>query len=137
MTPDQIRMVQSTWREIAPMSADAAKLFYGKLFEVDPRLRPLFRSNLEEQGRKLMAMITTAVNALEQVESLVPAVQDLGRRHASYGVQERDYETVGIALLWTLEKGLGSGFTPEVKLAWTDAYATLATVMKSAARLAA
>jgi len=132
MTPEQIRTVQSTWREIAPMSADAARLFYGKLFELDPRLRSLFRADIEQQGPRFMAAIDTAVDALAEVEAVVPSILELGRRHAHYGVQERDYQAVEAALLWTLEKGLGCSFTPDVKDAWTLAYAILDNMMKSA-----
>jgi hemoglobin-like flavoprotein len=137
MTSEQIEIVQSTWREIAPMRSDAATLFYGKLFDLDPSLRPLFRSDIDHQGRKFMSMIAMAVGALPQIETLMPAVQELGRRHAKYGVKAADYETVGAALLWTLEKGLGSAFTAEVRRAWAEAYATLASVMKAAGRIAA
>lgn len=137
MTPDQITLVQTSWEKVKPISDKAAELFYGKLFELDPELKDLFKGDMIEQGRKLMAMINTAVNALKNVEGIVPAVQDLGKRHAGYGVKDKDYDTVAAALLWTLEAGLGDDFTPEVKGAWTDTYVLLATTMKDAAREAA
>ncbi len=132
MTPQQINLVQTTWAQVVPIEATAAGLFYGKLFELDPTLKPLFKGDIKEQGKKLMKMIGVAVNGLTQLDQIVPAVQDLGRRHAGYAVKAEHYDTVGTALLWTLEAGLGAAFTPEVKEAWTTTYVTLATVMKDA-----
>lgn len=134
MTPEQVKLVQTSWEKVVPISDTAATLFYNRLFEVDPSLRPMFTSDIKEQGKKLMHMITVVVRGLDQLEKLVPAVQDLGRRHAGYHVQEKHYDTVGGALLWTLEKGLGEAFTPEVKTAWATAYGILATTMKDAAK---
>jgi hemoglobin-like flavoprotein len=133
MSPKQITLVQGTWQEVIPIREKAAALFYGKLFEMDPALKPLFKGDMTEQGRKLTAMISTAVNGLMALDALVPAVQDLGRRHVKYGVKDQHYDTVGAALLWTLETGLGSAFTPEVKDAWATAYGVLAKTMKDAA----
>jgi hemoglobin-like flavoprotein len=103
------------------------------LFELDPAIKPLFKSDLTEQGRKLMQMISVAVNNLDNVEAIMPAVKDLAVRHVGYGVTAAHYDTVGAALLWTLEKGLGSAWTPEVQAAWTETYGLLAQVMKAAA----
>lgn len=133
MTPKQVEIVQSTWALVVPIKDEAAAMFYGKLFEMDPSLSALFKGDMKEQGRKLMAMITTAVNSLTRLEALVPAVQQLGKRHQSYGVVDAHYATVGGALLWTLEAGLGSAFTPEVKEAWATTYGVLADTMKAAA----
>jgi hemoglobin-like flavoprotein len=133
MTPKQIRLVQSSWQQVLPISEQAAALFYGRLFELAPDYRRLFTSDSREQGRKLMQMITVAVNGLPKLDAIVPAVEDLGRRHLDYSVTEEMYDTVGEALLWTLEQGLGTGFTPEVEDAWSETYNTLADVMKSAA----
>jgi hemoglobin-like flavoprotein len=133
MTPSQIAIVQETWRQVLPIREQAAALFYGRLFELDPALRTLFRSDLAEQGRKLTAMINVAVNGLQQLGTLVPAVQDLGRRHVRYGVTEQHYAVVGAALLWTLQQGLGNAFTSEAREAWTSAYGVLADTMKEAA----
>ena len=134
MTPKQVELVQTTWEKVVPISDQAAALFYGRLFELDPALKPMFKTDIKEQGKKLMTMITTAVRGLKDLGRLVPAVQDLGRRHTGYGVKEEHYTTVGSALLWTLEKGLGDAFTPEVKEAWTTTYTVLATTMKDAAK---
>lgn len=133
MTPEQITLVQDTWKKVVPISATAASLFYNRLFELDPSLRPLFKAGIEEQGAKLMKMIDAAVGGLTDLDALVPVVQDLGRRHVGYGVEDGHYDTVGTALLWTLQKGLGPDYTPPVAQAWTDAYGTLAGVMKTAA----
>ncbi len=133
MNPQQIALVQSTWAKVVPIREQAATLFYRMLFEMDPALKHLFKGDMAEQGRKLTAMIGTAVSGLTQLESIVPAVQDLGRRHVEYGVKDAHYDTVGAALLWTLEQGLGPAFTPEVKDAWATAYGVLASTMKDAA----
>lgn len=134
LTAYQKRLVQDSFASIAGIADDAAILFYQRLFELDPSLRGMFRGDMTEQRRKLMQMITAAVKGLDRLEQLVPVVQDLGRRHGKYGVQESHYDTVGAALLWTLEAGLGRDFTPEVKEAWTAVYVLLATTMKQAAR---
>lgn len=133
MTPQQIALVQSTWQQVVPINDTAAALFYGRLFELDPGLKPLFKGDMAEQGRKLMAMIGTAVSGLARLDQIIPAVQDLGRRHVGYGVKDHHYATVGAALLWTLETGLGPAFTPEVEQAWATAYGALAGVMMEAA----
>jgi hemoglobin-like flavoprotein len=133
MTPKQIELVQTTWEKCVPIADQAAALFYGKLFELDPKLKPLFTSDIKEQGKKLMTMITMAVRGLNDLGRLVPAVEELGRRHVGYGVKDEHYATVGAALLWTLEQGLGSAFTPEVKEAWTEVYTVLATTMQKGA----
>ena len=137
MTPEQIELVKSSWAKVLPIADQAAALFYGRLFELDPALKPLFKGDMREQGAKLMKMINTAVNGLDRIEAIVPAVQALGERHVAYGVRERDYDTVGVALLWTLEKGLGEAFTPEVGQAWAGTYGLLADTMKAAAAKAA
>jgi hemoglobin-like flavoprotein len=134
LTVAQKDLVQNSFTSIATIADDAAILFYQKLFELDPSLKPMFRGDMAEQRKKLMQMLTAAVKGLDRLEQLVPVVQDLGRRHGAYGVRESHYETVGAALLWTLEAGLGKNFTPEVKEAWTAVYGLLATTMKNAAR---
>ena len=132
MRPEQIELVQTSFAKVAPIAKTAAALFYARLFELDPTLRPMFRTDLREQGRKLMAMLRMVVNGLTRLEPLVPAVEALGRRHVEYGVRDEHYEVVGAALLWTLRQGLGDDFTPETEAAWTEAYTILATVMKEA-----
>ncbi len=136
LTVAQKTLVQDSFKTIATIADDAAILLYQKLFELDPALRPMFPGDMTEQRKKLMQMITAAVKGLDRLEQLVPVVQDLGRRHAGYGVAESHYDTVGAALLWTLEAGLGKTFTAEMKEAWTAVYVLLATTMKDAARQA-
>ena len=133
MTSQQIELVQSSYRLIEPVAADVARAFYGRLFEVDPSLRPMFRGDMDEQGRKLMQMLGYAVGALRRLDQIIPAVEDLGRRHASYGVEEEHYTTVAAALLWTLTKCLGAAFTPEMCEAWTAVYGEVAGAMKRGA----
>ena len=134
MTSEQKALVQTTFAQVVPISTTAAELFYGRLFELKPALRALFKSDLHEQGKKLMQTLGFCVSKLDQLETILPAVRDLGKRHATYGVADADYDTVASALLWTLEKGLGAAFTPEVKEAWTEVYVALAGAMKEAAR---
>ena len=102
MNPKQIELVQTSWELVKPVSEQAAEMFYAKLFEMDPDIKPLFKGDMKEQGRKLMTMITTAVSSLHQLETILEPVQDLGRRHVDYGVRPEHYDTVGAALLWTL-----------------------------------
>jgi hemoglobin-like flavoprotein len=133
MTRGQIRIVQSTWIKVLPVGDAAAQLFYERLFETDPSLRPLFRGDMRLQREKLMQVIDAAVNGLSRLESIVQAIQDLGQRHTAYGIKDHDYDTVGAALLWTLDKNLGAQFTPDVKDAWATVYGVLATTMREAA----
>ena len=132
MTNEQIKLVQDSFRQVGPIAETAAQIFYARLFELDPDLELLFKGNLSEQGRKLMQMLGLAVNSLHRMEQLLPVVRSLGTRHIAYGVRDKDYGTVGQALLWTLRKGLGEGFTPDVEEAWTAVYGTLASEMQSA-----
>ena len=134
LTAAQKTLVQTSFATIVPIADDAAALFYQRLFELDPSLQAMFRGSMIEQRKKLMQMLTAAVKGLDRLEQLVPVVQDLGRRHAAYGVAEAHYDTVGAALLWTLEMGLGAAFTAETREAWTAVYGLLATTMQDAAR---
>jgi len=133
MTPHAKQLVQQSWALVAPISDVAAGLFSGRLFELDPSLRPLFKGDITEQGRKLMQTLAVVVKGIDNLDALVPAVEALGRRHGGYGVTDGHYDTVAAALLWTLEQGLGAAFTPEVRDAWVEAYTLLAAVMKRAA----
>jgi hemoglobin-like flavoprotein len=132
MTPEKIDLVQSSFKKVAPIAGTAADLFYDRLFEIAPEVRSLFSQDMKDQKSKLMAMLGTAVANLHKLETILPAVKALGERHKGYGVTAAHYAPVGAALLWTLEKGLGDDFTPEVKAAWTETYTALAGVMTSA-----
>lgn len=129
ITAQQKDQVQETWKLVEPISETAADLFYGKLFEIAPEVKPIFKSDIKEQGKKLMQMIGVAVAGLDNLGELTPAVAALGKRHSGYGVAESHYDSVGEALLWTLDQGLGEKFTDEVKQSWTTVYTTLAGVM--------
>lgn len=133
MTPEQKVLVQQTFTQVLPISEQAAALFYDRLFQLDPSLRALFKNDIKEQGKKLMQMIGYCVSKLNALDEIVPAVKDLGRKHAGYGVKTDAYQTVGAALLWTLERGLGPAFTPEVKAAWAEVYGVLASTMQAGA----
>jgi nitric oxide dioxygenase len=133
MTPSQIELVKTSFARIAPQKDQAADLFYCRLFELDPSLRLMFRSDMTEQKQKLMIAIAMVVAALDKLDTILPAVRQLGRRHQEYGVQRRHYDVVGAALLWTLEIGLGSGWSRELADAWGTAYAALAAVMMEGA----
>jgi hemoglobin-like flavoprotein len=133
ITPKQKQLVQTSFAKVVPIDATAADLFYARLFVLDPTLKPLFKGDMKEQGRKLMRTLAVAVNGLDNLEQIVLTVQDLGRKHAVYGVEPKHYDTVGAALLWTLEQGLGAAFTRETGEAWAAVYTLLATTMKEAA----
>jgi len=133
VTPEEVSLVQSSWEKVAPISDTAADLFYGKLFELDPALKELFPDDMAEQKKKLMQTLAVCVNGLTDLGEIVPAVQTLGQRHVTYRVKDEHYATVGAALLWTLEQGLGDMYTPETANAWTTVYGVLADTMKQAA----
>jgi nitric oxide dioxygenase len=134
MTPAQIALVEDSFRHVAPIAEPAAAIFYEQLFARDPSLRRLFaHAAMEEQGRKLMTALGFVVGNLRRPERLLPVVEDLGRRHAGYGVEPAHYETVGAALVATLAEGLGPTFTPAVRQAWEAAYGLLAAAMQAAA----
>lgn len=132
MTPQQIDLVQSSFKKVVPIAGTAADLFYGRLFEIAPEVRSMFPDDMREQKIKLMTMLGTAVSNLHRLDTILPAVKDLGQRHTGYGVTAAHYAPVGAALLWTLEQGLGADFTPEVEAAWTETYTALAGAMMSA-----
>lgn len=134
MSPDTVSLVQRSWTQVAAIAPQAAALFYQNLFTADPSLKPLFKGDMQAQGAKLMQMIGAAVGKLTDLDTLVPILQALGRRHADYGVQDAHYDTVGAALLLTLSQGLGEAFTPAVRAAWAEVYGVMAQVMKDAAK---
>jgi hemoglobin-like flavoprotein len=125
-------LIQASFSKVLPIADAAAELFYGRLFELDPSLRPMFRGDMTQQGKKLMATLKVVVMGLDRLDQLIPAVEALARRHVGYGVKDEHYETVGAALIWTLQKGLGDSFTPSVASAWVAAYGLIAGVMKAA-----
>lgn len=134
MTPRQIDLIRASWSAVEPIADTAATLFYDQLFELDPAIRRLFRrTDMAAQRKILMQTLTVVVKSLDKLDTIVPAVQALGRRHAGYGVRSEHYESVGIALVWTLEQGLGEAFDDETREAWAAAYGTLASVMIAAA----
>jgi hemoglobin-like flavoprotein len=132
-SPHAIELVRRSWAAVMPISDAAASLFYERLFELDPSVRPLFKSDLREQKKKLMQTLAVAVDGLSNLDRLAPVLRALGARHAGYMVQDRHYDLVGQALLWTLREGLGNAFTPEVEAAWASVYGLIAQTMKAAA----
>jgi nitric oxide dioxygenase len=129
MTPAQVKSVQDSFAQVAPISEQAAALFYGRLFEIAPEARSLFKGDMADQGRKLMATLAVVVNGLAHLDTILPAASALAKRHVAYGVTPGHCAPVGEALLWTLERGLGVGWTQEVAAAWAAAYATLSQFM--------
>ena len=133
MNSEKIALVRNSWQQVVPIQDTAAQLFYGQLFALDPSLTGMFKGDMAEQGRKLMTMLNSVVKNLDNLGVILQPIEELGHRHVAYGVTHAHYDTVGAALLWTLGQGLGAGFTPAVKDAWTEAYATLAGAMRQAA----
>jgi hemoglobin-like flavoprotein len=133
MTPTQVEMVQRSFSKVSPIADQAAALFYGRLFEIAPQTKPLFKGDMKEQGKKLMGTLAVVVGGLTRLETILPAASALAKKHVGYGVKAADYTPVGAALLWTLERGLGPDWTPEVATAWTTAYTTLSGYMISEA----
>jgi hemoglobin-like flavoprotein len=134
MTPTQTQAIRSSWAALEPIQDEVAALFYERLFDVDPASQRLFHgTDMRVQRGALMQSLTFVVRSIDRVEELVPALEALGRRHASYGVTEDHYESVGAALMWTLAQALGDGFTTEVSEAWASAYVAVASVMIAAA----
>jgi hemoglobin-like flavoprotein len=133
MTPDHVKLVQDSFAKVAPISETAAVLFYDRLFEIAPQVKAMFPGDMTEQRRKLMAMLAAVVHGLGNLESILPAASALATRHVSYGAKAEHYPVVGAALLWTLEQGLGDGWTPDVADAWSAAYGTLSGYMISEA----
>jgi len=133
MTPQHITLIQQSWAEVTAIQDTAAGLFYQRLFVLDPAVRPLFKGDLQSQGKKLMQALGFIVNSLTRLDELVSVAQEMARRHVGYGVEAAHYDTVGAALLWTLEQGLGPRFTNDTRDAWAEAYGTLSQVMKDAA----
>lgn len=137
MTSQEITLIKDSFRKLVPFADQAAALFYARLFELDPRFRARFRGDMAEQGRKLMAVIAMAVASLEQPERLIASLRELGAPHLDAGAEPEHHRTVGQALFWTVEKGLGPEFTPAVRAAWTGAYDLVSTTLLSAQRSAA
>jgi nitric oxide dioxygenase len=133
LTAEDITLVRASFARVAPIKSKAADLFYARLFEVAPQLRRMFPADMHMQKQKLMAMLGSAVAGLSDLEALIPRVKALGARHVGYGARAADYNLVGEALLWTLERGLADAFTPEVRAAWTKVYGVLAATMQAGA----
>ena len=138
MSPEQKNLVKSTWSQVVPIADVAATMFYDRLFEIDASTRSLFKStDMTEQRRKLVQALATVIHGLDDLAPLVPVLETLGKNHVRYGVTDKHYDSVGAALLWTLEQGLKGAWTPAAKEAWTAAYGAVAGVMLGAAHQAA
>ncbi len=134
MNAEQISLVQKTFEKVEPIAQQTGDLFYQRLFEMDPTIRPLFKGDIKKQALMLMTVIGLAVRGLDRPQTVQDAVKTLGVRHTGYGVGMGDYNTFGAALIWALEQSMGSEFTPEVKAAWIEAYGVLSDAMKKTAK---
>ena len=135
MTPEQKTHVKTTWQLVVPIADKAAQLFYGKLFEIDPSTQSMFKStDMPEQRKKLVLALGAVIAGLDNLAPLVPVLENLGKKHVAYGVRDEHYDSVGAALLWTLEQGLQDKWTSQVKDAWIAAYTAVAGVMRDAAK---
>ena len=126
-------LVRQTWAKAAAAHIDMARLFYGRLFKIAPETRSLFKTDTQQQGRKLVATLAFVIDHLSEEEALVSAARDLAIRHVTYNVEKTHYAAVGEALLWTLEELLGADYTPEVHAAWKEIYSALEAIMIEAA----
>src|SRR5882724_9212664 len=133
LSEEQKKLVRTSITRAERMAEVVGLNFYKRLFELDPKLRPLFQHNIQEQSKKLMTTLKMVVDGLEYSHELVASIRALGRRHVQYGVKEQHYDTVGEALLWALEKTLGSDFSPQTRSAWGTVYSWMAATMKEAA----
>jgi hemoglobin-like flavoprotein len=138
MLPQQKMLIQKTWSQVVPIADQAAAIFYQRLFEIDPSTRPLFNTtDMAQQRKKLLQILAVAVSSLDNLGALSKTVEDLGRRHAGYGVKDAHYDSVGVALLWTLEQGLGDAWTAAAAAAWKEVYGILSGIMRQAQHEAA
>ncbi len=133
MNDHTIQLVRESYDLVEPIAPQAAAMFYQHLFAVDPSVRPLFRGDMVVQGERLMDMFSKVVGQLGEPETLIPRLQDLGQRHAGYGVHESHYDSARVALLLTLREGLGVAYNEEVEEAWLDVYGEVSKTMKEAA----
>ncbi|HUO53957.1 MAG TPA: globin family protein [Rhodoblastus sp.] len=136
MTPEQVKLIRDSFAKVAPVSDRLGRLFYGRLFEIAPQVRPLFKGDIANQGRKFMATLTVGVSSLENFDALKPALQALARQHAGLGVRPEHYQPLGEALVWALDEGLGADFTEETRAAWEAAYGAIAGTMIAATKKA-
>ncbi|NEV64506.1 globin domain-containing protein [Thiorhodococcus minor] len=133
MTPQATALVRASWAKIKPLAEPTARHFYDRLFALYPETQPLFQADMAEQHRKFAAMLDTVVDALDDLDALLPALEDLGAQHACYGVTDPDYDKMASALLWSLSEALGEDFTPEVRAAWSEVYSAVAEAMQEGA----
>ncbi len=134
MTDHNLSIVRSTWAKVLPIAEQAADLFYGRLFEIAPDVKPMFaETDMTAQKGKLLTALNLAVQNADNPDALIPLLEDMGRRHVGYGVKDEHYDAVGAALLWTLEQGLGADFTEEARAAWSGVYGLVSDTMRSAA----
>ena len=129
MTPEQVKLVQQSFEQVTPIADKAAEIFYGRLFEIAPAVKPLFHGDMADQRRKLVAALAAVVSGLSNLPSVLPVASALAKRHVGYGARPEHYTAVGEALLWTLARGLGTQWNHQVADAWTAAYATLSGYM--------
>lgn len=133
MTPEQKMLVRSSFEALLPDTDTLAAMFYRRLFELDPSLRPMFTISIRLQGHKFMEMLHSVLQHLDRLDEIVMTVWQLGKRHGGYGVQEAQYDTVREALLWAIAQQLGERYTLAMEAAWKEVYNLMAATMKQAA----
>ena len=131
MTHSNITLVKNSWALVSTLEMElVGGLFYNRLFEIMPEVKPMFsRTAIPEQSKKLLTMLSYVIAKLDKLDDIMDEVTKLARRHDAYGVKPEHYTAVGSALLWTLEQGLGAAWNEELELAWTDVYTVLAGAM--------
>jgi hemoglobin-like flavoprotein len=134
METEQVQRIRDSIIHIRPIADQIAESFYAHMFEIAPHLRKLFTGDMKTQGTMLMTTLELAVSSLDDMESILPAVQALGERHSSYGVKADYYPFAKESFLWALEKHLKDHFTPPVKNAWASSLDALIDVMSVAGK---
>jgi hemoglobin-like flavoprotein len=129
LSADEIERVRNSFDRLWPMSSRTADLFYERLFEIAPGVRPMFRPDMDEQKRKFISTLAVIVGTLDDTTRLVPLTVALARQHSDYGIQAKHYDVVGQALLWSLEQGLGQDWTPSLADSWSKAYGIVSGFM--------
>jgi len=133
LTATQKRLVRESLDSMQEYETSVVVLFYGRLFEIAPETRALFKIDIREQSRKLMDTLRTTVDSLDHFTELSPVLEELGRKHLTYGVQDYHYEKLRSALLWAIGQALGLEFDRDTRAAWDELLSAISSIMLNGA----